>query len=73
MKNSPSLSVSEWVTNNSMSDKTLNEDKISQCEIFFDGKILATQSVNNLNTHFNTIVKNLIYFIFYFRHRTLNL
>jgi len=35
-KNSPNLSVSEWITNNSLNEKS--DDKLSQCEIFFEGK-----------------------------------
>jgi hypothetical protein len=43
-KNSPNLSVSEWITNNSLNEKH-NEEKVSQCEIFFDGKTLNTLTV----------------------------
>ncbi len=37
-KNSPNLSVSEWIANNSISDNKQDENFSSQCEIFFDGK-----------------------------------
>ena len=35
-KNSPNLSVSEWVTNNT---EKFNDEKMSQCDITFEGKL----------------------------------
>ncbi len=35
-KNSPNLSVSEWVTNNV---EKYNDEKMSQCDITFEGKL----------------------------------
>ena len=36
IKNSPNLSVSEWVTNTT---EKYSDDKVSQCDITFDNKV----------------------------------
>lgn len=47
MKNSPNLSVSEWITNNSITDK--QDEKSSQNDAFFDGKTINTFAGSNMN------------------------
>ena len=56
-KNSPNLSVSEWVTNNV---EKYNDDKTSQCDITFEGKLS--------NVILLLIVLNLLYFLFIYNY-----